>query len=343
MTRPAVSFVIPTLNRGRYVVRAVDSCLTAAASVPDLDVQVVVLDSMSDDGSWQLLVDRFAADPRVILAQNARGLGPTRSWLDGARLVTGDFVTFLWSDDYVAPGFLTALLPALREDGCGMAMGDGIIRDIDDESPLPAWDWSLAILPGTTFLRRHLGLRAGPVLAVSPAAALFSRRVFDRWMAAVEQWCTVPGIRHDIMWRRAIGPDLMLFLMAAVGRGDRVAVGSGAAAQFSSHSQSISMSSSPWPLRAGYWLAKKWAVEQVAITDPRLAAAGYARLALQGRILARQARRDVAPELATSFATEVAAARAALLTMRGRVIGTIDFARSALALAGRVAVRRMRR
>ncbi|MEG8053608.1 glycosyltransferase [Sphingomonas aerolata] len=50
--RPKVSFVVPTLNRGRYVVRAVDSCLAAATAA--VDVEVVVLDSMSDDGSWDL-------------------------------------------------------------------------------------------------------------------------------------------------------------------------------------------------------------------------------------------------------------------------------------------------
>lgn len=342
MTRTTVSFIIPTLNRGHYVVRAVASCLSAAARMPDVEVQVVVLDSMSDDGSWQLLVDRFTTDSRVVLAQNARGLGPTRSWLDGARLVTGDYVTFLWSDDYVAPDFLIALLPPLREGGCGMAMGNGVIRDIDDESPLPGWDRSIAALAGTEFLRRHLGLRAGPVLPVSPAAALFVRRVFDRWMVAVEQWCTMPGVRHDIMWRRAIGPDLMLFLTAAIERGDRVAVGSGTVAQFSSHSQSISMSSSPWPLRAGYWLAKKWAVEQVEPIDPRLAAAGYARLALQGQMLTRQVGSDMAPTLAGSFAAEVSAARSAVLKIRGPLGGMIELARSALALAKRVAMRKVR-
>src|SRR5258706_2641560 len=111
--RTLISFVIPTLNRARYVSRAVRSCLHAAEATPSLDVEVIVLDSQSDDGSWEQLQRTFGRDQRVRLAQNVRGLGPTRSWLDGARLVRGDLVTFIWSDDYVSPSFLAQLTPSL--------------------------------------------------------------------------------------------------------------------------------------------------------------------------------------------------------------------------------------
>ena len=106
--RPLVSFIVPTINRGRYVVRAVESCLAAYTAEAGVDVEVIVLDSESDDGSWEALRSRFGSDSRVTLAQNRRGLGPTRSWLDGAKLARGDYMTFIWSDDYISPRFLTA-------------------------------------------------------------------------------------------------------------------------------------------------------------------------------------------------------------------------------------------
>jgi succinoglycan biosynthesis protein ExoO len=105
---PLVSFIVPTLNRVRYVTRAVDSCLRAG-DVAGVTVEVIVLDSHSADGSWECLVDRYQNDLRVTLLQNERNAGPTASWLAAARLAMGNYRTFVWSDDYLAPHFLSDL------------------------------------------------------------------------------------------------------------------------------------------------------------------------------------------------------------------------------------------
>ncbi len=109
-----VSFIVPTLNRLDYVLRAVASCLVAGEAVVGIETEVVVLDSQSDDGSWELLQERFGSDPRVKLVQNKRGLGPTHSWIDGVDCATGDYMTFVWSDDYISPRFLMRLLPMMN-------------------------------------------------------------------------------------------------------------------------------------------------------------------------------------------------------------------------------------
>ena len=103
------SFLIPTLNRNGLVQRAVRSCLVALDHAR-ADGEVIVLDSESDDGSWEGLKQEFGEEPRVVLRQNRSGLGPTKSWLDCAEGLTGDAVTFVWSDDYIAPDFLLHLL-----------------------------------------------------------------------------------------------------------------------------------------------------------------------------------------------------------------------------------------
>lgn len=339
--RPRVSFVVPTLNRGHYVVRAVQSCLNAATE--HADVEVVVLDSMSDDGSWELLVERFSDNKCVILAQNQRGLGPTRSWLDGAKRVSGQFVTFLWSDDYISPDFLEILLPPLLA-GADLAVGDGAVRDIDDDSSLSAGRDRAATIDGDVFMRRHLGLVTGRALPVSPAVALFTRELFDQWVLAVENWCTQPGIRHDIMWRRAIGPDLMLFLAACLGTGRQITISERIVAQFSSHAGSITISSSTWPLRAGYWLAKWWAVQALLVQPRPIAIEALARLIVQGILLVQMARcgrsaAAVDPALIASFETTVQEARQRLFDRVGTIRGVSLLAESSLRLAWRMGSR----
>ena len=337
-----VSFVVPTLNRGRYVVRAVDSCL--AAKTIETDVEVVVLDSMSDDGSWELLNERFGDDPRVILAQNERGLGPTHSWLDGARLITGDYVTFLWSDDYVCKDFLRILLPPLL-DGCVSAFGTGLIRDIDDNSPLPMLAGATKRIRGLDLLEHHLGLISGIDLPVSPAVALFTRAVFECWIVEVEDWCLRPGVYYKIMWRRAIGPDLMLFLAASTCATQQVSVHRRAVAQFSSHPGSITIASSRTPLRVGYWLAKWWAVRSLIADDTKSSIKCAAQLTLSGLLIYIRARSTATSGLdavtLSEFKGEVDEAWKRLIKIAGPVHGVAVLAWSAGRLTWKAVVLRI--
>lgn len=263
--RPLVSFIVPTLNRGRYVLRAVESCLAAASEAAD--VEVVVVDSASDDGSFRWLSDRFGGDARVRLVQNDRGAGPTRSWLDGARLVEGDFVTFVWSDDYISPDFISTLAPNLRPPRA-VAYGAGVVRDVDDESPLPIRAESLR-LPSRDLLLGYFQQHANTDLpiSVSPCCSLFSRAVFDQWTATVEGWSRANPLREAVLWRRAIGPDLLLFLHALTFFEGEVICALRPVAQFSSHPGSITVSTARWPYLAGYWLARLWAVREVKEKD----------------------------------------------------------------------------
>jgi hypothetical protein len=256
---PLVSFIVPTLNRGRYVVRAVESCLRAEAGRTGVAVEVVVIDSQSDDGSWELLVERFGSDPRVRLVQNQRGIGPTRSWLDGAKLVKGEFVTFVWSDDYILPRFLRILLPLLQ-DGSELAVGSGAVREFDEDGDLLV-DLVQKDVDREVFLVGYFsGSKHRIRRPMSPTCAIFKRPCLDKWVQIVEVWCNSTSFHQQVMWQRAIGPDLLLYLIAA-NMSSKVPTVFEDVAQFSAHKGSITISSSKWLLQAGYWCARLWLIE----------------------------------------------------------------------------------
>ncbi len=262
-----VSFIVPTLNRGQYIVRAVASCLKAGEAVQNIETEVIVLDSQSDDGSWELLQDRFHADPRVKLVQNQRGLGPTHSWIDGVHCATGDYMTFVWSDDYVSPRFLSRLLP-LMNDETHVAIGAAIMRNVDEDSPFPTDDTSF-VASASDYLAGFFPPFAGKTPnTVSPACALFSKACFERWTVAAQNWGRATPLREQVIWKRAIGPDLMLYFMAALA-GEKIAYTPETVAQFSAHPGSISISVSKYLLRAGYWLARSWLVKDAGLTHEK--------------------------------------------------------------------------
>jgi hypothetical protein len=336
---PLVSLIIPTLNRGRYVLRAVDSCLRAADGTANVQVEVIVIDSQSDDGSWEMLLERFAQDSRVHLVQNQRGLGPTRSWLDGASLTKGEFATFVWSDDYISPRFLHVLLPLLQED-TELAVGSGAVRDVDDESEF-AVNTVRKDLERELFLVSYFsGANHCVRQPASPICALFKRSCFDRWKHIVQSWCQATPLRKEIMWRRAIGPDLLLYLVAA-NTSVKIPTVLEVVAQFSHHKGSITISSSLWLRRTGYWLARLWLIEcglsERSVSSRRFAEMAAAAL-VQGVVLAvtrpkgtpemarlGQARRAIMIEIAQIWRivrerTAVLAVTLASLEFIGRII-----------------------
>ena len=109
--RPRVSVVIPTYERAGLVGRAVDSALAQTVE----DVEVVVVDDGSTDGTRARVEER--ADPRVryLAHDDNRGVSAARN--TGVEAARGEYVAFLDSDDEWLPRKLERQLSALDERG----------------------------------------------------------------------------------------------------------------------------------------------------------------------------------------------------------------------------------
>lgn len=96
---PKVSVIIPTYNRGPFVVRAVDSVL--AQDFPDREI-IVVDDGSTDDTS--ALLARYQSQILYLHQANA-GVSAARN--RGISAATGEWLAFLDSDDEWTSGYLT--------------------------------------------------------------------------------------------------------------------------------------------------------------------------------------------------------------------------------------------
>ena len=258
---PRVSFIIPTLNRGLYVSRAVESCLRNASD--SVQLEIVVIDSSSDDGSFENLEALYGNDERVRLLQNDRSSGPLASWLEGVEAATGDYMTFVWSDDIISPRFLDALLPSLQA-GAALSFGAGMVVDVDSSMIFPEEIPTAEFNDRQILLKQFYHAQSFPSVptAVSPVCSLFVGNIVRGWMQQVERFCHATALRERLMWRSAIGPDLMLYLSALAPGAPQVAVVRTYTAQFSEHPGSITTSSNSWILSTGYWLARLWYFEE---------------------------------------------------------------------------------
>jgi hypothetical protein len=128
--RPTVSVVIPCYNYGHFLPRAVQSVLEQ----PAVDLQIIVVDDASPDGSGRIAEDLAAADPRVTVVAHQTNAGHIATYNDGLRQCSGDYVVLLSADDLLAPGAL-ARAAALFEARPGLALVYGRAPSFSEEPP----------------------------------------------------------------------------------------------------------------------------------------------------------------------------------------------------------------
>lgn len=115
-----LSVLVPVYNVRSYVADCVRSVVEQQAD----NVEIVLLDDCSTDGSLQVCEQLTAQYPQVRLVRHEcnRGLSAARNTLlEHAR---GDYIWFLDSDDFIVPGALKRLRTACYKDNPDMVLFD---------------------------------------------------------------------------------------------------------------------------------------------------------------------------------------------------------------------------
>ncbi|MEM8680890.1 MAG: glycosyltransferase [Planctomycetota bacterium] len=107
--KPTVSIILPNLNYREFLEERVESIRAQTLS----DWELIIVDSYSTDGAWELLQEITQGDDRVSLSQAPRGL--YQSWNRCLEQVSGEFVYIATSDDTMAPEALQKMVEALRQ------------------------------------------------------------------------------------------------------------------------------------------------------------------------------------------------------------------------------------
>jgi CDP-glycerol glycerophosphotransferase len=101
---PFLSIIIPTFDVESYV----GPCVDAIAGQPFQDIEIIVVDGASTDGTRAALEKRMRDEPRLTV-EWARRRGPGLARNIGAGRATGEYLWFVDADDLVAPDSLAAI------------------------------------------------------------------------------------------------------------------------------------------------------------------------------------------------------------------------------------------
>jgi glycosyltransferase involved in cell wall biosynthesis len=120
MSTPLVSVVTPTYNGARFIAATIESVLAQTHE----NLEHVIVDDGSVDGTRQILHDHASHDERVRVLCFDERAGPTRRRNDAFEAARGSYIAWLDHDDLFMPRKLELQLAALEADpSAGLAYG----------------------------------------------------------------------------------------------------------------------------------------------------------------------------------------------------------------------------
>ena len=113
MNEKKISVIVPLYNTARLV----GQCLESLTAQTHENLEIIVVDDGSTDGSADEVRRYMARDGRIRLLEHGKNRGLFRARLTGVEAAVGDYVGFVDSDDRVSRDYLRSLL--LRAVECG--------------------------------------------------------------------------------------------------------------------------------------------------------------------------------------------------------------------------------
>lgn len=121
-----LSVIIPNWNGGKFL----PTCLDALARQTHPDIEVIVADNASHDGSQELIRSQY---PRVVLVELPENRGFTGACNAGIKIATGEFIALLNNDTEVEPGWAGAVVAAFaRQAEIGIVASKMLLFDKRD-------------------------------------------------------------------------------------------------------------------------------------------------------------------------------------------------------------------
>lgn len=248
---PKVSVVIPVYNRENFIAPCIESALAQTFT----DLEVVVVDNASTDGTWEICQHFAAKDQRVRIFRNDFNIGPVRNWLACVAQAKGEYTKILWSDDLIDPEFLKKLLPYLDDASVGFVYSSvDVFEKIEGGGGNKLFN---KIETGTHDSKAYIeGSLLGNNFPYSPGCAIFRTLDVKRNLLL-----HVPNRVNSDFSMHAIGNDLLLFLLTAQ-QYPKFAVVNQSLALFRAHKDSISIAAPLGRLPLHYDLAKGFFAEK---------------------------------------------------------------------------------
>lgn len=113
---PLISVIVPIYNVEKYLARCVDSIVNQTYK----NLEIILVDDGSPDSCPQMCDDYAKKDSRIkVVHKKNGGLSDARN--AGMAVATGEYISFIDSDDYVSDDFFECLLDVINKENSDIA------------------------------------------------------------------------------------------------------------------------------------------------------------------------------------------------------------------------------
>lgn len=126
---PLVSIIMPAYNAEKYISKSIESVINQSYS----DWELLIIDDNSSDNTKNI-INSYLNDHRIKLFKNTFNLGPAKSRNLGLDNASGDYITFLDSDDFIHKDKLSSQLNFMQSNNFKMSHGNYFFCDNNENT-----------------------------------------------------------------------------------------------------------------------------------------------------------------------------------------------------------------
>jgi len=129
--KPLVSVCIPTYNGEQYL----RDCLDSALAQTYKNIEIVIVDDRSNDGTISIISEYKLKEDRIRLYINEHNLGLVGNWNKCLSYVEGEWIKFLFQDDYIKENAIEEMMQFASPDNKFIVCNRNFIfeNDVPDE------------------------------------------------------------------------------------------------------------------------------------------------------------------------------------------------------------------
>ena len=148
MSEVLVSIIVPVYNVSDYLQECWDSIISQSFK----NLEIILVDDGSTDGSGELCDELSKQDKRVIVIHRKNG-GLSAARNSGLDVCKGEYVTFVDSDDFIASNMIEKLVLAMSETGADIVQCESIRFENElDEKKTVDNHFQVKTFPGNVFV-----------------------------------------------------------------------------------------------------------------------------------------------------------------------------------------------
>ena len=137
-----ISIIVPVYNAENYIKKCVDSILAQTYT----NLEIILVDDGSPDNCGKICDEYGAKDSRIIVIHKENG-GVSSARNVGLKIATGEYVTFVDSDDYIGDSYIEAFVSHIdSEDNVLVCMHIDVIADSGEMAENVVFDKTTTIV-----------------------------------------------------------------------------------------------------------------------------------------------------------------------------------------------------